>query len=646
MRLSHLLPLTLGGIWLAVFAGVLAITLDGSHRTQAWQMQSHAQDTATFLGLALSAAARNDPATTTAMVDALFDRGYYSEITVTATAGGSIVQRRQAPHIEDVPVWFVNLFPLATPPAHAAVIDGWREVANVEVVSHPGRAYEELWRTCRRTCMLLGAIGIASFLLTVGTLRLALAPLAQMMALARNVALRRFDTRIALPWTTELRQVAAAMNDMSDKVEQMLDGQTRLAEDLYRKAHQDPITELPNFRTLKARLDHWLRAEHAPPNGILALIHLDGFAAFNARLGRDHGDALLRQVTQALLRRFGAGPDVVLARGNGAEFLLLRGSPDPLDADALGTMIVDTLRPPLAEAGGGLPVTVRVGLTLLSPVADTSALLARADGALRMAQGAGGRPWHLAEDGQGQAGDHGGWRQRILDSLHDDSLLLHFQPVRTLSGALLHREALARIQGKDGQLLPAAHFMPLIRETGNEARLDRLVLGKLVRDMTAMGEGAQDRIAVNLCTASFADPDFPDWLIHILAGHPALAGRLIFEFSEVDFTAGRSIFAPHEARLSALGVAVAIDRFGQQASALRLIRNGAMAYIKIDGSHIRGIENDPDNQFMVRTLVGIAHGLGIGVIAEYVETAAEFEAVAALGIDAAQGLYIAAPQAG
>ena len=150
MTLLRQLLIAILALMSVVLAGSLAISVVHTRDYLDAQLRSHAQDAATSLGLSLStSAAEDDRATMEAMVDALFDSGYYRAVRVVDTEGRTLVHRVQSGRFNDVPAWFVRLLPLPTPRGEALLMSGWRQLGQVEVTSNPGYAYLELWRTTR-----------------------------------------------------------------------------------------------------------------------------------------------------------------------------------------------------------------------------------------------------------------------------------------------------------------------------------------------------------------------------------------------------------------------------------------------------------------------------------------------------------------
>ena len=150
-----------------------------------------------------------------------------------------IVEKKVDQAVKGVPEWFIESLPLATPRMSATVMDGWRQVAVVEVVSHSGHAYAELWRVSVRSGWVLFAVGIVSLVLVLVVLRLALKPLDAMEQQAIDISRRKFTVLGKLPWARELQRVTIALNSMCLAVERMLTEQTELAERMRRKAYMD-----------------------------------------------------------------------------------------------------------------------------------------------------------------------------------------------------------------------------------------------------------------------------------------------------------------------------------------------------------------------------------------------------------------------
>jgi hypothetical protein len=205
------------------------------------------------------------------MTAAVFDRGYYTEILVKTMKGAPLVTKKVEQSVKDVPQWFIDSFPLATPRMNAIVMDGWIQAAQIEVVSHPGHAYSELYRISVRSTWVLLVVAVLSLVTVLVVLRLALKPLDDMEQQAINISKRQFTLLPKLPWARELHRVANAMNGMVVAVERMLTEQTDLAEKMRKKAYVDGVTGLMNRNDFAERLSHLIGAPTKLSAGVLAV---------------------------------------------------------------------------------------------------------------------------------------------------------------------------------------------------------------------------------------------------------------------------------------------------------------------------------------------------------------------------------------
>lgn len=646
MTLLRQLILAILALLLLVFAGSVAISVSNTRHYLDSQLQSHAQDAATSLGLSLStSAAEDDRATIESMVDALFDSGYYRSIRVVDTAGAPLVSREQPIRFDDVPAWFVRMIPLHTPLGEAMLMSGWRQLGRVQVTSNPGYAYLELWRTTRDSVRLFALVAALAIGLSVVGINIILRPLRATEAQAAAIADREFPVQERLPRTRDLRRVVEAMNHMSRKVRQMLDEQIALGERLREKAYRDPVTGFGNRAMFQRDLEHLLDTAEEHFRGVLALVQLRDFRSYNETHGYSAGDELLRQ-TAAVLREATADfQPHCLARLGGADFglLLPRGGDDEIAA--LGSALSQALAR-LQERGlmtdgdaGHIGLAVHVGTD------SASMLLSRADTALRQAQANTGNAWQLAAvDVRRQARPATAWRTLLSACLEGGKLALYAQAVLrpTDPTKALHHEILLRLPTDEG-LLPAGGFMPMAERLGLASAIDRAVITALFTRVRASDTARH--LAVNLSPASLGDAQFRSWLFTQLDQHPQVAPNLTFELPE--YGAARDLPALRELAigLARRGSGLGLDHFGRGFNPLGYLAGLKLRYLKVDGSYIHALAHDTDSRYFISTLREIAHGLDCQIIAEAVENAGQLAAVAELRMDGAQGYHLAPPQA-
>ena len=654
MKLSRLLVGLISVLWVVVFIATLLVVINSTRDYLLRSMESHAQDTATSLGLSITQSkSYNDPVTIELMTSAIFDRGYYSEIQVKKVTGESIFKKRVDKAVEGVPGWFVESFKLPTPRMDAVVMDGWRKAAIVEVESHPGHAYKELWEIAKKSFWVLLIVAVISLTVVLIVLRMALKPLGDMERQAKDIANRKFNILKKLPWALELHAISKALNSMCHAVELMLGEQTALAEKMRQKAYVDQVTGLMNRNDFSEKLVHLISTPQDFPSGVLAIVRVNGFTQFNEKNGRPAGDQLLQKTAQLLGKVADSRENVMLARMDGPEFAMMVPEVASQDMPALGDAIVKALAEieefPRTEDS----VMAHVGLAHYQhrEGASFGKLMQGANQALAVAQGRGQPGWHAPDvvtaADAAQVAANAQVNAVFKAGVSGDRVLLQIQPVRSCNNDAqwsYRSEAWVRLKGEDGSVIPAGLFIPVAKRLGKLPDLDRVVVGQVMQRIAASGPILGGATAVNLSPESINDAPFVDWLCGELRKQPAVAKQLIFEVSENSIINKIETIKTAMHRLHETGARCSIDRFGQSTASVGFLRSLEIDYIKLDGSYTRGISESSDRQFFVQSLVGIAHGLGIQVVTEYIETEAEFNAVKGLMVDGAQGYYVGKPE--
>ena len=648
MSLSRQLMLVILALLCVMYVGTFGLSLNNTYNYLTAQLESHAQDAATSLGLSLSPyMEKQDIATMEAMVNSIFDRGYYRQVTVESVDGKTLIDRTYAVSSEGVPSWFIGLIPLSTPQGESLIMAGWSQAGTVRVSSHPGYAYSELWHTAVDTSRWFAVCGLAFAGLSLFLLKTLLKPLQAIEVQAEAICNRDYQIQHQVPRTREMRQVVLAMNKVSQKVRQMFDEQSSLTESLRSQAYLDPVTHLGNRRYFDMQLQHCLESLEAGSVGGLVVLQLNGFKEYNDTHGFQAGDELLRRVGELIRSHSVDVPGVMHARLSGAEYAVLVPKTSREQTSELCARLALGLRQLEADRLSNADEICHVGGTLFTTGEASSAVLAHADQSLRAAQSRGGNCWSLFDLAANVGLPEGAqnWRTFLQGLLANKSAVLHFQPVAAVcSEDVKHYEALLRLTTAEGQLLAAGAFVPMAERLGLTTRLDKLTVAAIV-DQIHRDSHVERTYAVNLSASSLADQYFLDWLLDRLHESPDACRRLIFEVPEYGVLRNLETFRAFVNLLQPLGCRFCIDHFGRGLTSFSYLRSARVEYIKIDGSYVRGIDSSKDTQFFVQALAKTAHELDIQVIAGNVETKEELEALKELYIDGARGFYIGGPSA-
>jgi len=410
-------------------------------------------------------------------------------------------------------------------------------------------------------------------------------------------------------------------------------------------AERDPLTGLPNRRIFQRRVaaavDDAVRRKHVTA---VVVVDVDRFKEVNDTLGPENGDALLCELGVRLAGTVRTGDTV--ARLGGDEFgLVLAGIGEPEIP-----VLLDRLRAAIeAEVTvGDLPISAEASFGYAVAPADGSdvdTLLRRADMAMHHAKGS--RTGTTRYDPRHDNFDVGklalvGELRRAIEA---DELVLHYQPKAELrTGRVCAVEALVRWQHPQRGLVPPDAFLPVAEQTGLIEPLTRWVLA------TALGQIGRWKdaftgltMAVNVSARNLGRPDFPDTVAAALAAAGVEPERLVLEITETALMADPEVAADVLTRISATGVRVSVDDFGQGQTSLGYLSRLPLHELKIDKAFVTDLADNPAHAAIVRSVVDLGHNLGLQVVAEGLETHEAVPILTATGCDVAQGYLLARP---
>lgn len=652
MTLLRQLIIVIAALFALLFAGSVAINIHNTRTYLNEQLRSISQDTATSLGMSLSPhIAKGDMATVESMVGAIADSGYYSEVAVTDLGGKAMVERKQSTVIKGVPAWFVNWVSLEAPRGEALVMAGWKQAGMVHVSANPGYAYATLWNNS------VGAswwfLGISGFALLLGALilRQVLHPLRAVEAQAKAICNREYPIQDQVPWTIELRNVVSAMNLMTAKVKEMFREQTDTIERMRADTYADATTGLANRKYFDVHLGQMTKSRKlsAATTNALLWIELDDFKNYNERKGYQAGDDLLRGCGALIEKTCKEMPNLeyLTARLGGANFAVVAQSVVEKDALALAWKIAASFSG-LQEKG--LTDTVNIGHVGVAIHHEQAAdqLLSEAQMALRMAQVKGPNSVHVNDSRT--VTEFGAYTEQdwveILGSMRKNNrIVLYRQPCLSCKDdkQIVQYEALLRVVGKDGKLIPANVVIPMAKHLHLTMVIDKNIVSETLARLERP-ENAGLVIAVNLFPMSIQDSGFVAWLCDTLRQHASVAPRLALEMIEYGATDDLDALRGWVEQVSRTGAKTGLDQVGRGFKSFDYLSRLKLDYIKIDGGYTRNIHESKDNQFFVDSLVKYAHGHNIYVIAESVENREEWDMLKSLRVDGVKGYGVGQPE--
>lgn len=433
------------------------------------------------------------------------------------------------------------------------------------------------------------------------------------------------------------------------------------ADKIERLAFYDSLTDLPNRRLLLDRLEHALtNCGRHNRYGALMLLDIDDFKTLNDTLGHDVGDQFLVEVARRLHTSVRESDTV--ARHGGDEFVVIL---EDLNEDTLAAMQAESVAVKILRAVSqpylldlSTPVGIQntrsyhctssIGITLFSDNSiSVDELLRRADTAMYKAKAEGRNSLRFFDpEMQALVTARAALDNDLRMAVRESQFLLYYQPQVDGEGCITGAEALVRWQHPEYGMVSPADFIPQAEVTGLIVPIGNWVLKTACAQLAAWSkhpETSHLTLAVNVSARQFRHPDFVDQVLSVVESTGASAKKLKLELTESLLLEDAEDIIAKMNTLKAKGIGFALDDFGTGYSSLSYLKRLPLDQLKIDRSFVRDVLTDPNDAAIAKTIVALAQSLGLGVIAEGVETEAQREFLASNGCTTYQGYLFGRP---
>lgn len=412
---------------------------------------------------------------------------------------------------------------------------------------------------------------------------------------------------------------------------------------LFEQARRDELTGLPNRRAILEYLEERLAA--APESAFaLLVIDLNAFKEINEALGHETGDRLLGQIAERVLD--GRPPGHGFAgRQGGDEFAVVLSGSAAEQARTVADGLVSRISEPVMVEGLRLRVGASIGIAHYPADADSVAeLIRRADIALYRAKQRGLHVDVYEPESDPFSRGRLGLVGDLETAIAEGELRLFHQPVVDVaSGRIVGSETLCRWTHPTlGPIAPDV-FIELAESSNQIRDLTRWVLGRAIDDLAQMSRVDPDfTVSVNLSVRNLYEADLVPEIQQMLAEAGVEPRHLVLEITEGSFMDDQAVGVEVLESLRDLGVGTWIDDFGTGHSSFARLRSLPLDGVKIDRSFVSGPASDPDG-VVLGSMIELVHALGLRVVAEGVETPAQFESLVRFGADNAQGYFLGRP---
>jgi diguanylate cyclase (GGDEF)-like protein/PAS domain S-box-containing protein len=446
----------------------------------------------------------------------------------------------------------------------------------------------------------------------------------------------------------------------------------RLEDELRWQAEHDGLTKLHNRIWFEAQLEQEIsRLRRSGQTSLLLFIDLDRFKYINDTAGHSAGDRLLVEVSQRLQSRL-RGADH-LARMGGDEFAVLLTNVSASDLPALADGFRKALTAsPFTYGGKSYRITLSIGASRLdSTTLSPSEAMAHADIACHIAKNGGRNQVHVYTDESGRQAAMDvdlGWSVRLEEALRTDRFALCYQPIVPLKGIeyenlspgvkdlwlrQLERnpdspalfEVLIRLRDSAGELVSPAAFLPAAERFGMMADIDRWMIDHALRAMREVRNSSRPvALTLNVSAQTLEKGGLAEYVTAKIVEHDVNPGALVFEITESHSITDLGSARKQLHALRQLGCLIAVDDFGTGFSTFAYLRQLEADLLKIDGSLIQGLPDDPLDRVVIAALTSIAETAGKRTIAECVEDPAMLMSLYECGVDFVQGYVIGMPR--
>jgi diguanylate cyclase (GGDEF)-like protein len=444
----------------------------------------------------------------------------------------------------------------------------------------------------------------------------------------------------------------AEHREISDIVEALETTASALSERdamLTELANHDNLTGLFNRRRFMEELNVELAniAVHEH-NSALFFIDLDQFKYVNDTCGHHAGDRLIRKVADELIRS--VSEEDIVARFGGDEFVILHcGTEEESAREMADGILANMRRLAHVEDERVFHIHCSIGVTMIDRAkANPDEIIAEADIACREAKSAGRNRMQFFEKSSHiveRATSDVGWMNRLRNAVDADSFELRFQPINRIdSGATRHHEVLLRLRGDDGKLLSPDAFLPSAVRFGLMSEIDMWAIRHSAEAYAEyVEESPQLRLSINLSANAFESDNLSGFVATVFEEYGVPANRIIFEITE-----SLAVRRPRHVELQIdalreMGCKLALDDFGTGYSSFSYLQKLHFDFIKIDGSFVHDILNNPVDQKMIKLIAEVGREANMQTVAEYVQDAASLELLGELGVDLAQGYFVGRP---
>ena len=544
----------------------------------------------------------------------------------------TLVQVTRDVKFDYIPSWFIKMIPIKLAEQSSEISNGWQTTAIIYVSANAGDAYAKLYEQAKSAIIYAIIAFIIAMIILFIFVQYLLKPLKKIEKLANNIAIGKFETIQELPWTTEIKTVALAMNDMSRKIESIINRLNNNLESITKKLSRDDLTQLDlkqNFETdMKDMFIH-------KNNGYVFMIKIFELANFaKNHTNKEINEFIKKFATILSTTKTKENCKVTAYRFFGSEFAIIAKNFTYEDAKEFSLK----LQKKFEELGNEYlkKDIVHIGATPFNPIGTTPQILQSAIEAYEKATLIGQNEIFIT-DTIALSRNMDEWKNLIFDIVDNSKFELKYignaYTLDNSTNKIIMQEAFATIKDKDGLEIPIGTFVSIAERYEKIIDFDKKIITKVINNILI--NKINHSISINLSLESISNTSFILWLEKTIFEHKSIASQLAFSITAYAVAKDVDKFKFFADEMHQCGAKVIIKRFESKFIPLNNIKDFNLDYIRLAREYTHNITNDSSKQSFIEAIVELSNLLNIQLFAENVHDDEDLETIKKLEVYAA-----------
>ena len=541
----------------------------------------------------------------------------------------TLVQVSRDEKFDYVPQWFIHLIPIHLQEQSSEISNGWQTTAIIYVSANAGDAYAKLYEQAKNAIVYALVAFVISLLILFVFVQYLLKPLKRIEKLANSIAVGKFETIEELPWTTEIKTVALAMNDMSRKIEAIIDKLNTNLENLTKKLSRDELTQLELRQSFETDMKDMFIQKNTGYVFIIKIYELANFAKNHTN--KEINNFIKKFALILSSTKLNENSKIMAYRFFGSEFAII--AKDFSDKDAKEySLILQKKFEELASEYIKKDI-VHIGSTPFNPIGTIPQILQAANEAYEKATLIGPNEIFIAENPT-TARDMEEWKNLIFDIVDNSKFNLKYignaTTLNNSSDDIVMQEAFASIKDKENTDIPIGTFVSIAERYGKIIDFDKKIITKVINNILI--NKINHDISINLSIESISNTGFILWLEKTIDEHKSIAKQLVFSVTAYAVAKDVEKFKFFADEMHQHGAKIIIKRFESKFIPLNNIKDFNLDYIRLAREYTNNVTHDSSKQSFIEAIVDLTHLLNIKLFAENVQEDEDLETIRELKV--------------